>query len=134
MSEDKIVTMVVPLQTRHIFSKFNRGTCNGDNSVSIEVKVESDIVPCGEDNGIPLYMVETVVRCFNTDCNFDVIVALATLVIAQGNLDDIVAVFKAQFRRNVFAIAEKKVLELTAFHGMPLRIQLLRFLDTHEEE
>ena len=130
-NEKDKVAVVIPINTRPVASNVIMGELVANQPLSLEVKVE-----CGarksetEEN---TYFVSTIVHCGCVEKSFHVSVAVESRVFALGEEETIFQSMKDSVRNISFEMAEDMILKLSAMHGYPIKIELLKHIQAQEE-
>ena len=133
MPQDNVKSFIIPLSTRTITSMFDIGQLPPQTRCPLEVKVESHVE---KSNGGPpnLYIVETVVCCYNNEYGFRVLVGLETAIFAHGTLEQISETIRHTIREDIFDKAEQAIYRITSVHSCPLKIYLNKYVKENEQE
>jgi hypothetical protein len=113
---------------------FDIGQLAPNTKCRIEARVDCHVEKREHPHNDNLYVVETVVCCFNNESGFRVLVGLETVLLADGTLEDITETIKASIREDIFAKAEKAILDITSIHGCPLRIYLNKYIERYGDD
>lgn len=130
--ENEKVAVVIPIDTHPVASNVFVGSVLFDKPVHLDVRVE-----CGarksetEEN---TYFVDTIVHCGASEMGFLVSVAVQSRVFALGEEESILSGIKNSVRDISFKMAENMIFQLSAIHGYPINIELLKHIKERDAD
>ena len=124
------VAVVIPINTKPVASNVLAGNLACGRPVGLEVRVESGARKAENEKNI--YLVDTIVHCGADEVGFHVSVAVQSRVFALGEEQTIYETMKNSVRDISFQMAEDMIFKLSAIHGTPVKIELLKHIQEQE--
>ena len=129
-NEKEKVAVVIPINTKPVASNVLAGNLACGRPVGLEVRVESGARKAENEENI--YLVDTIVHCGADEVGFHVSVAVQSRVFALGEEQTIYETMKNSVRDISFQMAEDMIFKLSAIHGTPVKIELMKHIQEQE--